>query len=254
MPIIQPVHESIAPLTQGDILKGVCLFSTKNSWSNGGECAPTSNTLSLVLSRPCVAAHGAWVVVALIQQYKNKLPAEFSSYEAALDFFTTIRDGQTTPDQFYLGQIPNFAGVFCARFDSLHTIQLPMEGTPERAKFLATMRIASLDVAFAHDLHVRQFRAFASLGFDDHRWFTTDDLRALIAVAKKDEANLRADLANATAKLEMGQSQGFHHPSEKAKHESESQRVQQKIDKLIAATAPYKDELARREVASRAQI
>jgi hypothetical protein len=247
MPIIQPVNDPSTPLSQGDILKGVCLFSTKKSWApNGGEPAPTPNTLSLVLSRPCVAAHGASIVVALIEQYKNKAPVEFSSYEAALDFFTAIRDGQTTPDLFYLGQIPNIPGVYCARFDSVHTIQVPKEGTSERQAFLAASRIGRLDEAFAHDLHVRHFRAFASLGFDDHGWFSTDDLRVLVAVADKDEKKLQADLAAITARLELGQSQGFHHESEKKKHEKDAAAVIAKIAELSEKIAPYRVELAKR--------
>jgi hypothetical protein len=252
MPIIEPVNDPSTPLSQGDILKGVCLFSTKKSWApNGGEPAPTPNALTLVLSRPCVAAHGASIVVALIEQYKNKPPAEFSSYEAALDFFTAIRDGQTTPDLFYLGQIPNVPGVYCARFDSVHTIQVPKEGTPEREAFLAATRIGRLDEAFSHDLHMRHFRAFASLGFDDHGWFSTDDLRALMAVANRDEANLMAELAGTQAKLQIGFSQSSLHDSAKKKLEEDCAKTQKKIDELSERIGPFKAELTRREAVAK---
>jgi hypothetical protein len=76
MPIIEPVPDQNAPLCQGDILKGVCLFSTKRSWSDGGgEPVGTNRALGLVLSRPCVAAHDEWVVAA-VGKYKNKPPAD----------------------------------------------------------------------------------------------------------------------------------------------------------------------------------
>jgi hypothetical protein len=135
MPIIEPVHDQNAPLSQGDILKGVCLFSTKRSWTDcGGEPEGTNRALGLVLSRPCVAAHDEWVLVAAVEKYKNKPPAEFESYDEAKQF----------------------------------TVQVPKEGTSERQAFLASARIALLSKEFAHDLHLRIFRAFASLGFDDH--------------------------------------------------------------------------------------
>jgi hypothetical protein len=145
MPIIEPVHDQRVPLSQGDILKGVSLFSTKKSWTDGGgEPDRTNRGLALVVSRPCAAAHDEWVLVAAVEKYKNKPPAEFESYDEAKQFFIEIRDGLTTPDQFYLGQIPGYEGSFCGRLDSLHTIQVPKSGTDERQAFLAAARLKSL--------------------------------------------------------------------------------------------------------------
>ncbi len=84
MPIIEPVRDQNAPLSQGDILKGVSLFSTRKSWTDdGGEPERTHRGLALVLSRPCVATHDEWVLVAAVEKYKNKPPAEFESYDEA---------------------------------------------------------------------------------------------------------------------------------------------------------------------------
>jgi hypothetical protein len=194
-----------------------------------------------------VAAHDEWVLVAAVEKYKNKPPVEFESFDEAKQFFIEIRDGLTTPDQFYLGQIPGYDGSFCGRFDSLHSIQIPRSGTAERQAFLASARIASLNQEFAHDLHLRIFRAFASLGFDDHRWFSSDDLRALVAVADRDEAKHNADLLTVRARLKLGESQGFHHESEKKKLEKEGTRLEEVLAKLREQIAPFRGELARRD-------
>jgi hypothetical protein len=248
MPIIELVHDQIVPLSQGDILKGVSLFSTKKSWTEGGgEPERTNRGLALVLSRPCVAAHDEWVLVAAVEKYKNKPPGEFESYDEAKQFFIEVRDGLTTPDQLYLGQIPGYEGSFCGQLDSLHTIQIPKSGTAERQAFLAAARIASLNQEFAHDLHLRIFRAFASLGFDDHRWFSSDDLRALVAVADRDEAKHKVELLAVDAKLKVGQSQGFHHESEKKKLERERARLEEILAKLGEEIGPFREELAGRD-------
>src|SRR5262245_34629966 len=123
-------------------------------------------------------------------------------------------------------------GSFCGRLDSLHTIQVPKSGTAERQAFLASARIASLNREFTRDLHLRIFRAFASLGFDDHCWFSSGDLRALVAVADRDEAKHQADLLAVRAKLKVGESQGFHHESEKKKLEEEAARLEEVLAKL----------------------
>lgn len=248
MPIIEPINEPGAPLSQGDILKGVRLFTTTKSWVvDGGKEAVTNDRLCLVLSRPCTAARDDLVVVAAIEQYKNKPPAQFATFEDALRFFTLARDGPTTPDQFYIGQVTGYQGVFCACFDSLHTVQIPKVSTPERQAFLAANRVAKLNADFAHDLHLRLFRAFASLGFDDQRWFATDDLRALIAVADRDAAQFNVKLAEANAKLQVGLAQGYQHQAARQKDEKEARELQEKIDAFAKEIGPYKDELTKRE-------
>jgi hypothetical protein len=247
MPIIEPIADGNALLSQGDILKGVTLFSTRKSWTaEGGEAECTNRALCLVLSRPCVAAHDDWILVAAVEKYKNKPPADFESYDEAKQFFIEIRDGLTTPDQFYLGQVPGYEGNFCARFDSLHTVQFPSKSSAERQAFTIAARIARLNEEFVHDLHLRLFRAFASLGFDDRRWFSTEDLRALVAIADRDESKKSADLLAVKAKLTLGQSQGFHHESERKKLERDLARLQAELENLLEDTKAYKEELSRR--------
>ena len=247
MPIIEPIADPNTPLCQGDILKGVCLFSTRKTWEpGGGEGHARNNSLCLILSRPCVALRSEWMIVAAIEKYKNR-PGDFGSFDEAQQYFEEIRDGLTTPDQFYLGQLPNLDGSFCARFDSIHTVQLPPGQSGQRTDFITNSRVARLNFEFVHDLHLRHFRAFASLGFDDHRWFSTEDLRTFLLYAERDAAKKKADMLAAQAKLQAGTSQSFHHESDKKKLENEQRKCQQELEKILDTIEPYKNELALRQ-------
>lgn len=243
MPIIEALVNSEVPLSQGDVLKGMNLYQTRKTDQNGGEPTPANQSLCLVLSRPCVASRSEVIVVAAIEKYKNSRPATFESFEEAKQFYTTVRDGLTTPDQFYLGQIDGYDGCFCARFNSLHTIQIPTD----RRAFLTLNRIARLHADFTHDLHLRLFRAFASLGFEDQGWYPTADLRAVVAVADKDLAAVQAELSKTEAALRLGDSQGFPHQSEKTKLERERDKLTTKLQEINLESQPYKVELGRRD-------
>ena len=128
MPIIEPARSG-APLTQGDILSGIALFATKGSWDEkGGQASVVKSELCLVLSRPCVAAHKKHVVVASVAKFPDNVPKNLDNFEKVLDFLTGARDGGSSPDVFYLGQLRGRSGRFCARLDSFHTIEVPEEG------------------------------------------------------------------------------------------------------------------------------
>jgi len=53
---------------------------------------------------------------------------------------------------------------------------------------LAARRTLTLHPDFARDLHMRVLGAFASLGFDDHSWLSTEDLRWLVTQGQTDIA------------------------------------------------------------------
>jgi hypothetical protein len=167
MPILE-LPRPDTPLTQGDILSGVQLFLTREGWTDtGGEPARSPAKLCLVLSRPCVAAHKKQVVVAAIEKFPDNTPKGLDSFDKVLDFLTGLRDGGSSPDLFYLGQLPERTGRFCGRLDALFTIDVPADAQTRKA-FLGERRLATLHPDFARDLHLRLFNAFASLGFDDH--------------------------------------------------------------------------------------
>ena len=202
MPIIE-TKSSSEPLSQGDILSGIALSVTS---SDGGEepFVQTQKKLCLVLSRPCNGIRGKTLVVASIEKFNEKFPShdDFAAFDR---FLRRMRDGEQTIDLMYLGQIPNYSGRFCCRFDSLHTIEVPTD--EHRATFIDNHRKLSLHPDFVRDLHVRLTRAFASLGFEDINWMSTPDLKLGVSIARKDLANLDAKIESAkvaSEELEAG--------------------------------------------------
>jgi hypothetical protein len=240
MPIIEPARRE-APLTQGDLLSGVTLFATKGSWDEkGGQASVVKSELCLVLSRPCVAAHKKHVVVAAVAKFPDNVPKNIDSFDKVLDFLTGARDGGSSPDVFYLGQLPGKSGRFCARLDSFHTIEIPEEGN-QRTQLLATHRTLTLHADFARDLHMRIFGAFASLGFDDHSWPSTEDLQWLVNQGQ-------ADIAAATVVVRQLEALKASRGAEGTQFkESDLTTAQEKLDKLKERLAPFEREFQTRE-------
>jgi hypothetical protein len=240
MPIIEPVRPG-APLTQGDLLSGIALFATKGSWEDkGGQSSVVKSELCLVLSRPCVAAHKKHVVVAAVAKFPDSVPKSIDSFDKVLDFLTGARDGGSSPDVFYLGQLPGRSGRFCARLDSFHTIEIP-EGEEQRSQFLAARRTHTLHPDFARDLHMRVFGAFASLGFGDHSWPSTEDLQWLVNQGQ-------ADIAAATALVRQLEAQKTSRDAEGTQfRENDLTTAQEKLAKLKERLAPYEHELNNRQ-------
>ena len=233
--------DPVRSLTQGDLLSGIALFATKGSWEEkGGQAAAMKSELCLVLSRPCVAAHKKHVVVAAVAKYPDAVPKNIDSFDKVLDFLTGARDGGSSPDVFYLGQLPGRGGRYCARLDSLHTIEIP-EDEAQRAPFLTARRTLTLHADFARDLHVRVLGAFASLGFDDHRWPSIEDLQWLVTQGQADVAVA----ALAVRQLEAQQaSRGAEGTQFK---ESDLTTARQKLTALQMRLAPYEQELESRQ-------
>jgi hypothetical protein len=239
MPIIETPQPD-APLSQGDILSNVALFATKGSWeAKGGQAAVLKFGLCLVLSRPCVAAHKKHVIVAGIAKYPDAVPKNIDSFDKVLDFLTSARDGTSSPDVFYLGQLPGQTGRFCARLDSLHTIEIP-DDLAQRVQFLTERRLFTLHPDFARDLHLRVFGAFASLGFDDHRWPSLEDLQWLVNQGKADTT--AAELT--VRQLEtLKASRGAEGTQFK---EADLTAAQERLQQLKDRVAPYEQELQHR--------
>jgi hypothetical protein len=240
MPIIEEVLEGDL-LNQGDILRGVTLFATQDSANpKGGDAAKAPFPLCLVVSRPCAIAHKQNIVVAGIDKYPDSVPKDMNSFEKVLDYLTSARDGETSPDVFYLGQIPTEKkGRYRAKLDSLFTIQIPSE--PELlAAFVREKRIAKLNQAFCRSLHTRLFTAFATLGFDDNGWLSTDDLDWLVKQGLADVAE--AD--SAVGKLLAQQSSL--HAEGKAFEERPLTRAKEALAELKAKIQPFEEELTSR--------
>jgi hypothetical protein len=105
MPIIEPADLQL-PLSQGDVLKDVRLFVTKDTWEDsGGDFHKTPHKLCLVISRPCVVGHKPYAVVAAIEKMGDNVPRDVETFEDIRSFLTDLRDGPESPDVFYLGQV-----------------------------------------------------------------------------------------------------------------------------------------------------
>src|SRR5579872_5912831 len=157
MPIIElPIAEY--PLRQGDILRDITLFATKKSWNeNGGEGVQSPFKLCLIVSRQCVIENKQHITVVGVEKYPEDTPREIDSFDKALDFMTSARDGVLTPDMFYLGQLPHRKGRYCAKLDSFFDIEIPLRTDAARDKFVALFRVASLNQDFIRALHTRLF-------------------------------------------------------------------------------------------------
>ncbi len=179
----------------------------------------------LVVSRPCKALRDRHVIVARIEKKNLSQLQPQDTLEHLVSYFRHVRDGDGTPDSFYLGELEaNSAERYFAKFDALHTVRVPTE-QPKRIDFIRTHRRYRLSPDFVHDLQQRLFRAFASLGFDDDRWWSDGDLGYLVGkgraavrsieskidalnselkgieLAGKDEKSVRAQLKQAEKQL-----------------------------------------------------
>jgi hypothetical protein len=247
MPIVEPPVPDL-PLSQGDVLRGVTLSITRESWAAaGGEPKKTSHPLCLIISRPCVVGHKPNAVVAAVQKMTDNVPGDVVTFDDICDFLTELRDGADSPDVFYLGQVPGFDGRFGARLDSLHTIQIP--GAAEQRAFTDQKRVGRLHGDFCRDLHTRIFRAFATLGFDDHSWMSDHDLSWAVARGRHELLEAQSTVERARASLLAAQAQGFRNDGEKRQLEKAVTDAQGKLEELTSRLKPYIEEQAKRQQA-----
>jgi hypothetical protein len=237
MPIIEP-HASGEPLNQGDLLRGVKLFLTgKTDALTGGESVVSKTDHCLVLSRPCVTAHKGAVVVAAVQRMPSQTPVEIKTLDRALNFLTQLRDGNDSPDVFYLGQLPGKEsdGRYAARLDSIHTIEIPQK--PDlRTAFIEKHRFAKLHIDFQRDLHTRVFQAFATLGFEDITWFSDADLNYLVEVGKAEIGVLQSEKVRLEASSQADGGNG-----------NDTKSVVNKAEVLEKKIKPFQTELDKRK-------
>jgi len=171
--------------------------------------------------------HKPNAVVAAVEKMPDNVPREVETFADILDFLADLRDGTDAPDVFYLGQVPGFEGRFGARLDSVHTIQIPP--LAEQRAFTDQKRIGRLHSDFVRDLHTRIFRAFTTLGFDDHRWMSTADLKWVVARGKQEMLDAESAVQKARAGLLAAQAQGFRNEGEKKQLEKAITDAQAKL-------------------------
>jgi hypothetical protein len=239
MPIIETPTPG-SPLSQGDILRDINLFTTGEAWgAQNGTAMKSPRGLCVILSRACAIEHKRSVVVAGVDRLPDNTPRDADTFKKILSFLTNLRDGTSSPDVFYLGQLPGLPGRYAARFDDLHTIQLPPAG-PERVAFANAKRIGVLHPDFARDLHVRLFRAVASMGFDDNRWLSDSDLKWLVDSGRSDLLKSQAAAQELRARRSGQEAQGARFD------ERELQRAEKEESNLAEVLRPYEEEYRRR--------
>lgn len=242
MPIIESVAAS-APLGQGDLLDGIPLFVSSGWWAAGakGDASRVHRALCLVLSRPCVCAHKSRILVCPVEVAAagTLSTSEAETAEDVVDYLKMIRDGQSSPDRIYLGEVPGRKGRFFAKIDSIHTIDFPESA--DRQVFLAAARVGRLTGDFSRDLHSRLFRSFASLGFDDVGWLCNADLDLIV---------LRCEHELATAKAAMAaqrRAAGDKEIAGKSAKPEDVQQAEKRVKECEEFGAPYFAEQKRRQ-------
>jgi hypothetical protein len=186
-----------------------------------------------------VIEHKKTVIVAGVEKLRDAPPRDANTFEVVQSFLTRLRDGPESPDVFYLGQIPGTSGRFAARFDLLHTIRVP-PGGPDRQSFVDARRVAVLNHEFVRDLHVRLFRAVATLGFDDHRWLSDSDLEWLVDSGRADLLKAQSKTQELRAKKSSQQAQGGRFEPKELDAAEEAEQA------LRESLRPYEEEQQRR--------
>ena len=130
------------------------------------------------------------------------------------------------------------------RLDSMHTIQFPP--AKDLRAFTDEKRVGRLHGDFVRDLHTRIFQAFATLGFDDDRWMSTEDSKWAVAQGKKELLDAEAVVQTARIALVAAEAQGFQSPNAKQALEANITAAQAKLDQLRSRVEPYEIELASR--------
>jgi hypothetical protein len=202
MAIVVPADPS-APLRQGDILTDVTIAVAEATAVEDVDIDGPGS--AMVISRHCNALRDPRIVVAKVEprSLSNDGLAELKTLDEWRRYFSGLRDGKESPDNFYLGELVDGSNRrYFAKLDSLHTLRIPpVKPGDARAAFIAKHRIFHLHDAFVRDLHSRIFNAFAELGFDDYRWFIDSDLALVVKQGQAEIAKLRADVLTAEASL-----------------------------------------------------
>jgi hypothetical protein len=266
MAIVVPIDND-KPFSQGDILKGVKLFSTAKPWDGGGQHVTTEGDICLVVSRPCNCEPGQSKTAVVVYVSKSQVdiprallkPPELEKDDAhkgkgkekesdscrflhAVKFLEKHRDGHGSPDLLYLGQLPKVPGRYGARLDSFHTIQIPQE-EKSLAEFVQRFRIGRLHDDFIRDLHSRIFGAFASLGFDKCGWYTDADLKLVVQLIKADVAAAKYRVESFGVFKAQWEAAG-----DSSKKQPELELAKKDLADLESQAAPFLTEFERRNL------
>jgi hypothetical protein len=240
MPILKPA-QSDAELRQGDVLCDVIRYLADYR-DNAAPAAEKGHVI--VVSRPCNALRAQRIVVAPLKKRSLADLKEAKDISELLDAYTAIRDGDGTPDSFYVGELEPGSDRYFAKLDELSTVLVPV-GPHERRKFTDEHRKFHLDNEFVRDLHVRIFRAFGSLGFDDDTWWSDEDLSYVMQRGDADEGSISSEIAQLRARITTLQiAEGAQ--KEQKQVEASLAACEGKREKLRALLEPLRAESSKR--------
>lgn len=197
MSIILPVNND-DPLSQGDVIKGPKIIK----WSVDGP-EEIDVTAVVVVSRDCrcVLRQGSGsndnnnsIIVAPIQEIQDltvglkKLIADSDDgFDKTAELLRDLRDGLSTPDSFYIGELPN------ERRTTKYRVHLGLVANiyiSTMISYLPDGRVGRLSQEFIALMCQKMYGSICKVGFDDYRWHSDNDLLILHLAAKTDLANL----------------------------------------------------------------
>jgi len=233
------------PLQQGDVLADIETYYSDYTGGSDDRTATEGEGSVLVLSRPCKAIRSDLILVAPIVAKQLDGVMDEQSFDDLKEFFEGIRDGLSEADTFYLGNLgPDEKKRYAAKLDRIRTIKIPVDAEARRA-FSGTHRSHRLNPEFQRDLHLRIFRSFASLGFDDEEWWPDEDLRLIVNSGKARIAALEAEVAknlDERGRLEVG---GVKEKRLNACDEA-TKGSRERLEALRKQVGPLSEELERR--------
>jgi len=229
-----------SPLRQGDLLKAPQLFETSQ---DGDAPSPVEGVeYVLVLSRHCNALRKPHVLVAAITEVQPEVLSTLgdSSLDETRRKLAALRDGDGTPDRFYLGTLPDREPRRAfACLDQVYVVQVP-EGEQARSQWVTSRRVSTLTDAHRRQLHTRLFQAVSQEGYNDLEWWPDGDLRLAIAAGEREVAGARLQQASVVPNYEG---------SEGKKTEGvrkQAGKAAERLEKAQNALAPYRAEWTRR--------
>jgi hypothetical protein len=253
MPVLESVPAE-ADLAQGDLLNG--LEFHYSTIADGRPAKQNGVWHGLVISRDCAALNRDVVLIAQVQvMTQNPFEglrsgdgeanedAAATFFEDARSMMSSLRDGSLEPDRFYLGGLAGKPGRFVAQLDLITPFRVPPND--QLSAWVKEHRLGRLSPDFLRALPVRVHGSIARVGFDDHDWYSNEDLELLVlagraAIAKTDAAIA----ARSTKRAVLGATKGDPHES---KQESKLQEAAlAKRTRLAEQLKPLSDELERR--------
>ncbi len=204
MPIVTEPRSG--PLRQGDILKDVLMYVTLEDTGAG----PQDAEHCVVLSRDCKAFRAATVLVAPVVSYSGPVADALSAgvtLDEARRIMCALRDGDSRPDEVYIGPLETDGKRACVDISQVHTIQIPM-APKHRTEWIQRHRVKSLDEDFVRHVQVRLLASIQRQGFDDFSWWPVDDLKIIVHVGQREVAKLEAERLEMEAELKSAELKG----------------------------------------------